>query len=209
MARNVLIVCSALLLLAFSGCSPGGPMVSVLRGNVAYSRGDFQTALVHYLATEEEAEDRGWLLFNVGNVYYAMGEQEAALAAWNDARTTLGSTTRDDFDSRQTTLVHAASYNRGVLLFQQGRFSDARDEFRYALEVNSRSMSAKRNLELTLERLESAEKATEPRETRGDGAPESTDDEQTIRILEYVRRKEAQRWFANREDEESQTVRDW
>lgn len=196
-------------LLALSGCGAGSPMLSVLRGNVAYARGDFQGALVHYLATEESLEDRGWLLFNIGNVYYAMGEQEAALAAWDDARATIISTSPDSLDGRQTTLVHAASYNRGVLFFQQGRFDIARDEFRYSLEVNSRSASAKHNLELTLERLESAEQATDPRETQGDGSTDSANDEQTIRILEYVRRKEAQRWFANREDEQLGDVQDW
>lgn len=208
MARNVLIV-TVTAFFFLSGCSAGAPMLSVLRGNVAYARGDFQSALVHYLATEEDVSDRAWLMFNVGNVYYAMGEQEAALAAWSDAQVASGIPEATSLDARQTTLVHAASYNRGVLLFQQGRFDAARDEFRYALEVNSRSMAAKRNLEITLARLESAEQASEPRETQGDGPPDPSDDEQTIRILEYVRRKEAQRWFANREDEELGDVQDW
>ena len=81
MARNVLkagvaFAACVLLVGVFAGCSSGGPMISVLRGNLAYGRGDYQTALVHYLAAEEDAADRGWLLFNTGNVYYALGEQE-------------------------------------------------------------------------------------------------------------------------------------
>ncbi len=209
MARNVLICfMAAVLIHLLTGCAEA-PIVSVLRGNVAYARGDFQGALVHYLGTDEDSDDRGWLLFNVGNVYYAMGEQEAALAAWNDARIDLESVAGDRLGSRETTLVHAASYNRGVLLYQQGRFADARDEFRYALEVNNRSLSAKRNLELTLAKLESAEKAESPAERQGDGSEPADGDSQTVRILEYVRRKEAQRWIANREDRQPDGVRDW
>lgn len=213
MARHVLKLGVALAALVLAGCSSGGPMITVLRGNLAYGRGDYQTALVHYLAAEEDAEDRGWLLFNTGNVYYALGEQEAALTAWADARTV--STPADpggDAPAGSTLLIHAASYNRGVLLYQRGDYQDAYDEFRYALTVNPQSMAAKTNLELALRRIRSAEQAEE---VGGGAAGNGSDGEPdeagaaTLRILEYVRRKEAQRWFANRESDDSSDPRDW
>ena len=198
MARHVLSLTVLLALAALSGCSAGGPMVAVLQGNLAYGRGEFQVALVHYLSAQENASDRGWLLFNSGNVYYALGEQDAALAAWNDARQT-----------GTTLLMHAASYNRGVLLYQRGDYRDAYDEFRYALSVNAKSIAAKTNLELALQKIRSAEQAEQiGEEVAGEGPGDDTD-EASLRILEYVRRKEAQRWYANRESDDTTDLRDW
>lgn len=192
-----------------SGCSAGAPMISVLRGNLAFGRGDYQTALVHYLATEEREQHRGWLLFNSGNVYYALGEQEAALAAWEDARELVTGTEGDETPSGATLLVHAASYNRGVLFYQRGEYQEAYDEFRYALSVRPQQFAAKTNLELALRRIRSAEQA----ERLGGGGVEQEGGDDagpaTLRILEYVRRKESQRWVANREMDESTDARDW
>ena len=209
MARNVLGWTTALTAaLVTIGCSSGGPIVSVLQGNMAYSRGDYQTALVRYLSTREDEAQRGWLLFNAANVYYALGEQEAALVAWNDARSAaVGSD--DSSRGGSTLLIHAASYNRGVLLHERGEYRGAYDEFRYALSVNPRSAVAKVNLELALQKIRSAEQA----EQRGGGPADDVGGEDagqaTLRILEYVRRKEAQRWFANRESDDTSHQQDW
>ena len=211
MARYVLRVAIALAAVwVLSGCSSGNPMVSVVRGNLAYGRGDYQGALVHYLSTSQQNSNRGWLLFNTGNVYYALGEQEAALTAWEDARNALVDPDAEAAGGGSTNLlIHAASYNRGVLFYQRGEYRDAYDEFRYALSVNSQSLSAKANLELSLQKIRSAEQA---QEIGGGAAREETEGEMgatTIRILEYVRRKEAQKWFANREADDSPDARDW
>ena len=207
MARHVLIVAAVVVL---SGCTAAGPMVSVLRGNLAYSRGDYQTALVHYLSARESAEERGWLLFNSGNVYYALGEQEAALSSWDEARSAALSGTETSGDQAvPTVLIHATSYNRGVLLYQRGEYRRAYDEFRYALSVSPHIIAAKTNLELSLQKLRAAEQARRI----GGGAPEAPGDAEegqaSLRILEYVRRKEAQRWFANRESDDTTDPRDW
>ena len=208
--RSVLSMLIVLAAMVTAGCGSTGPMLSVLRGNLAYSRGDYQSALVHYLATDETSDDRGWILFNTGNVYYALGEQEAALSSWDQARQAAGSL--EDGGSgagRATMLIHAASYNRGVLFYQRGEYRSAYDEFRYALAVNSQSVPAKANLELALQKIRAAEQAQQM------GGNEVAEDDgeatgpATLRILEYVRRKETQRWFANRELDESDDPRDW
>jgi tetratricopeptide (TPR) repeat protein len=209
MARNVLATIVFVGVLLLTGCTQVPPALRVMRGNVAYNRGDFQNALVHYLSTEESAEDRGWLMFNIGNVYYAMGEQEAALRAWEEARTTLAGSDRRAFQNRETLLVHAASYNRGVLYYQRGQYRDALAEFRFALEVNNRSLAAKTNLELTLLRLESSEQAEQVERPGESDGNDASADSSTLRILDYVRRKEAQRWVANREQAEPVDSRDW
>ncbi len=211
MARNAVrlgALFGALALLL--GCAPVRPVLSVIRGNLAYGRGDYQAALLHYLSTEHDTASQGWLLFNTANVYFALGEQEAALEAWDRARQAVAAL---DSESRAaaTTLIHAASYNRGVLLYQQGEYRAAYDEFRYALKVESRSVAAKENLELALQKTRAAEQGSQA-ESTADPVSDETDDERgstTLRILEYVRRKEAQRWHASREIDELTDPRDW
>lgn len=208
MARYVLI--ALVPVAAFvSGCSAAGPMVSVIRGNMAYGRGDYQTALVHYLSAEPEAAHRGWLIYNSGNVYYSLGEQDAALSAWDNARRAIVDADSGAVRSAPGQLLHAASYNRGVLLYQRGEYRAAYDEFRYALSIDSRSVAAKTNLELALQKALAAEQAEQigpgPVSDRAAEDPGPA----TMRILEYVRRKESQRWYASRDTEGPSDPRDW
>ena len=193
---------AALAIGLLSGCTPSRPVVPVLRGNFAYARGDYQAALVHYLSSTSGTTDP-WVLFNTANVYYALGELDAALATWDEARLA----TVDSASS--SLLVHAASFNRGVLLYERGQFGLAYDEFRYALELVPGSLSAKINLELALDRSRAADPSPGPGATEEPGDATDPDDTSTLRILEYVRRKEANQWTPNRDDIITDTSRDW
>ncbi len=214
MARNSvrLGVLSGLMsgvLVLVLGCSSAGPVLAVIRGNMAYGRGDYQAALLRYLSADDEAY-QGWLLYNAGNVYFALGEQDAALEAWDQARKAV---IEGNAVSRTAaaTLVHAASYNRGVLFYQRGEYRAAYDEFRYALTVESGNVAAKENLELSLHKTRAAEQGSQIG-SGVDPVSGQTDDDRgptTMRILEYVRRKEAQRWYASREIDAITDPRDW
>jgi len=219
MARYVLKTTILLLAaLAVAACGGHGSVTEVLRGNFAYSRGDYQNALVHYMVAVEDAPSDAWTRFNIGNVYYALGEHEAALEVWHDARRAVEEV--DNAGASQLSLIYATSYNRGVLLYQQGQYEAAYEELRYALSVNSRSSDAKANLELALSKLQAANAVAGGDEAipgeAGGVSPTPPDDpgdngpgEQTLRILEYVRRKETQQWFANREIESQDHPQDW
>lgn len=209
----------ALTVMLVVSCGNVGSIVEVMRGNLAYSRGDYQGALVHYMVAAEEEPADGWTKFNIGSVYYALGERDAALEIWHEAR--VSAETADGPGSSELALIFASSYNRGVVFYQRGDYTAAYEEFRYALSMNSRSPEAKANLELAFAKLEAATGSAEGREneagtgsaagvstTPGEGESESPD-EQTLRILEYVRRKESQQWFANREIESDEQPEDW
>jgi len=217
MARHVLRISLLVALSAFlAGCGGYGSIIEVLRGNLAYSRGDFQGALVHYMVAIEDEPSDAWTRFNIGNVYYALGEHDAALEVWDDARRVIEDT--ESAAANELSLIYAASYNRGVLLYQQGQYAAAYDELKYALSVNDRSIDAKANLELSLRKLQAANAASANAGGAAQGTggvtttPPGADqgpEEQTLRILEYVRRKETQQWFANREIESQDQPRDW
>lgn len=215
MERPILRIVGLITLVAsLASCGGYGPILRTMRGNLAYDRGEYQTALIHYMSALEE-ESGAWIRFNIGNVYFALGEQEAALQVWQEARDQLASD-EDKLAGTDVDLVYAASYNRGVLLYQQGRYRQAYDEFRYALSVNTRSRATKANLELALRKLQAAEAAAAGGEPSPGGVSDTAAQaegqdpgEQTLRILEYVRRKEARQWFANRDTEQQQQSQDW
>lgn len=205
------------LVAVLTSCGGSGAIIQVLRGNLAYDRGEYQSALVHYMTALGDEASGAWVQFNIGNVYYALGEHEAALRVWQEARDTVSGETGAPGRSALD-LIHATSYNRGVLLYQQGRYAPAYEEFRYALSVNNRSTAAKANLEIALRKLQAAEAASagEPAsgagglsETPPPGGEEEGPGDQTLRILEYVRRKEARQWFANRDAEQQAQSQDW
>ncbi len=204
MARNVLAVVGIALVsvITVAGCTAARPVVPVLRGNLAYSRGDFQSALVHYLSADDAASDP-WVLFNTANVYYALGEQEAALETWDAARIAANAV------DLSPALVHAASFNRGVLLFERGQFASSYDEFRYALSLVPASMSTKINLELALDRSRSSESSGSSSESDEPADTPGEEDTSTLRILEYVRRQEANQWIPNTDDVQDGSARDW
>ena len=74
--------------------------------------------------------------------------------------------------------------------------------------MNNGSLAAKINLELTLLRLNAEEQLTPQTGEQPSGESAEIGSE-ALRVLEFVRRKEQQRWEANRERESSEFQRDW
>lgn len=183
-----------------SSCGIAEPHVSVMRGNYAFGQGRFQAATVAYLHALEREQYREWISFNLGNVYHSLGESESALGMWQMARAA---------DSE--TLLFGVHYNTGLLLYEAGRYREAYEEFVSALRLNPASIAAKINLELALERVQAAEAVGAPRRSeqveRPEQVPEASDESR--RILEHIRRREEQRWFAVEEIPEEERPRDW
>lgn len=201
--KNVLLsLAIAVSFYTLAGCNAYRPHFLTIRANYNVSRGDYQPAIVDYLRAQDNRQYARWLSYNLGTVYHYLGESNAALERWEYA---LGSDAAD--------LVYSARFNTGVFFFEQGRNREARRYFRAALESHPTSTAAKRNLELTLERLtaeadltgeisgrtESSENRRASTETRESGS----------RMLDYVRRKEEQRWRANRRHSVNPQIEDW
>lgn len=194
-----------ILLLPFllTGCNAYFPHLRVIRANYSVSRGEYQPAIVDYLRAREATEYEHWLAYNLGTVYHYLGESGAASVQWETAR-------ESDVDD----LMFGASFNRGVFLFEQGRYEEAYREFRFALRVSPGSREAKENLELTLERIDAGseldgEPAREAGASSGASGDADGDGAGTTRMLDYVRRKEEQRWRANSEMAPPREDRDW
>lgn len=163
-------------------CSAGDPYLSVVEGNYAFGQGRYQGATVHYLQALSGKSHKRWISYDLGNVYHALGEAEAALDMWNKA-----STTTDDG------LLYAISYNQGVQYYELGDYRKAYDAFRKSLEYDAASLNAKINLELSLRKLQPSSEGSSPRAVAA-STENSVSEQDSRRILEYVRRKEAQQW---------------
>jgi len=189
MEKNVLIVLAVVSLFLVS-CGPMDVIVPVLKGNYAYQRGEYQEATVNYLAALSGERYQEWIRYNLGNVYRALGEGEAALEMWNMAETAQ--------NPQMLFLVH---FNRGTLYFELGNYREAYEEFKRALELDHTSIDAKVNLEMSLEKIQAGKSgAVSPAKSQEDSKQKIQDNLQ--RILEYVRHKEGDHWASSRENPE-------
>ena len=185
----LLIMCVAVL----TGCGKLGPYFRVFQGAKAYANGDYQQANISYI--EARTEDYGhWIAYNLGAVYYALGEIDAAESEWFVAQ-----------GAPDNELAYRVLYNYGVLLYERGEYARAYEKFRNALEINPSGLEAKINLELTIEKLEISEGSPE-------AAVSSQQDEQMSGeidlIMNYLKKMEGAVWQSTEELEYKPLPRD-
>jgi len=152
---------SAVLALA-SSCSNAAARLAVLEGNAAFARGERQDALARYLAAGPGEVQS----FDLGNVYAAMGEAEAARS--------LLSPLRDASDPR---VAFGAAYNLGLLELELGRHDEAIAALRAALRARPGELEAKRALELAVEASRNARSASAASRSPTAEGPDSGGDE--------------------------------
>ena len=190
---------TVLLVLLLGSCSSSRSHLSIFRGNQDYIKGNFQEANLKYLQPLDDTQGKydEWIHYNLGNTYFVLGESSSAEAEWVQA---LGTTDR--------ALLFSIYFNLGVYYYDEGRYEDAYVYFRKSLEIDRTVMDAKINLELSLEKIESREsgqpKAVNQAEETGNEQEDYTD-----RILEYVKRKEEERWVSPDVSEEPGPINDW
>jgi len=188
------IISQIFILFLFYSCNFMEPGFSVLKGNYSYQLGKFQQATVSYLKGLESKNYEERIYYNMGNVFFSLGESSAALEVWSNAESTV------NLDLR-----YRLSFNKGVLYYQLGKYRDASVMFKKALIANPASLDAKINLELTLVKLASRVSGTNSHipDTKG-----GTNPVETVRMLEYIKRKEGQLWFSSQKESENNTE-DW
>jgi len=200
MKRSLVMAMLAAAVLAVSSCTPYAPHARVVRANYNVSRGEYQAAIVDYLRALESGEYELWLSYNLANVYHYLGESGAAMDRWNGAQ-----------NADVADLIFGAAFNSGVYLYEQGRYDEAFQRFRYALTIDPTNVDAKRNLELTLEKIDAESEIADEGGTTSSATTEQNAQEPGAgtRMLDYVRRKEEQRWRASSETDTEPGVQDW
>lgn len=172
-----LVLTIGALLFAVS-CSAASSYLTVAQGNYAYDRGSYQTATVDYLAAQRAGFFPGWVAYDLGNVYHALGESDGASAEWTKAE-----------KASDPRVVAATLFNEGLLDYELGRYREAYNRFRGVLEITPADIAAKVNLELSFAKMTT--KKVPPRSGgRGEPIAVKHKNNQANQILDIVRQKE-------------------
>lgn len=166
------------LLVITSSCRDAMPSAHVLSGNMSFTRGLYQKAILQYLEAEDDMSfGKDVVYYNLANVYYSLGEGDAALQTWSMAEENT-----DNVD-----ILFRIAFNRGVLYYNWGRYDEAYRSFRRALKLNPADIDSKINLEGSLSRI----RTNVPQNSTG---VVDEEDRSSQYLLDYVQRKEADSW---------------
>ena len=113
--KVLLILCIPIL----AGCTRLTPYLKVATGNHKFSNGDYQAANIAFIDAGKNGTYEHWISYNLGAVYYALGEVAAAETEWQIATGT-----------QNETLAYKVHFNYGVLLFERGLYAEAYEKFR-------------------------------------------------------------------------------
>ena len=99
-------------------------------------------------------------------------------------------------------------FNKGVKSFDEGNYSSAFDHFKNSLILNPSSLEAKRNLELTILKIETLKSNQEG--SSSSSGRSKTDLRQHSNLLNYVKRQEIRQWKYTQEDGQKEKFQnDW
>jgi Ca-activated chloride channel homolog len=111
-------------------------------GNRAYERGDYETAVKHYMEALQTEPNNARIYFNLGNALSKLGKGEEARAAWDQSNTLTPSA----IDQSK------ATYNKGNVAAEQQKWEQALQEYRNALKMNPNDADAKHNYEMAVKK---------------------------------------------------------
>lgn len=192
-----------LLVCALSSCRLVRVHFGVAQAVNDYAHGEYQDANRRLIELRDAPGFEPWISYNLGTVYYALGEPAAAAEAWEE---TGFASARD--------LAFRVEFNMGVIEYERGAYDAAYERFRHALELDPSSVEAKVNLELAFERMErrgpsggeNVEQPDRPAEPEDEPGPE------VRRLLQYVERLERDAWSSTERIEPAEAtgeVPDW
>jgi tetratricopeptide (TPR) repeat protein len=186
-----MLACAALSLasLGFAGCSRVADYARVVEANRLHERGDYQGAIVAYLAAGRAFP--ATVDYDLANVYARLGEYAAASSLYSSSRKEAGKASAAGASGG---IAADCYFNEGVALFERGRFEASWMSFRSALAgadpAGSFAIDARRNLELAWRAWKKSSLAP-PRTMAGSLPGEPGRDESELRLLQ---RLETGRW---------------
>lgn len=192
------VVLSLIFLLFFS-CSGIKSYVTVFLGNTTFSNNEFEKANYYYLhSINEKYQD--YVNYNLGNVYFSVGESGEAYVKWKSILDNGNSVNKD--------LNYRTNFNLGFLSFEQGKYEDAFLFYKEALKIEPKSLAAKKNMEAVINKLNSiTEIKNVQQETQAKSLGEISSGAK--KILENVKRREDYRWNTEKIEEKSVSEKFW
>ena len=185
------------LIIILSSCNNTTAYLDVIEGNYAFSRGEYQDANLNYLGVRDIKIYKDYISYNLGNVYYALGEIDSAFKEWGSVDEKL-----------VNELTIRSLFNTGVLLFELSRYEEASKIFRNILELDSSHVKAKINLEHCIQKINFTSENKIDYQGSSLGPLKKTDD--VSRVLDFVKRRETYIWkSSNESNQNNSTLKDW
>ncbi len=139
---TVTVIIGAIAVASVPAVHGKGYVDAVRKGNEAYTKGDYKTALEQYHVAEADLPESPELEYNMGGALYQQEAYEEATEKFSNA---LNST------DIQTTAK--AQYNLGNAFYRSGDYMKAIESYKKALDITPDDMDAKFNLELARKML--------------------------------------------------------
>ena len=195
MEKIILVSILIFSLVLISSCNVSLEHFIVADGNYDYSKGEYQNAAMKYLSLPEDTPFPGYIEYNLGNVFYALGESEAAVEEWEKAAAT-----------EDAGLLFRVVFNQGVLFFESGLYDKSFHAFKAALELEPSNITVKINLEFVLQKLNGTQQNVR---IQIDLTTEKPPGDEVTRILEYIKRKEEWSWQSSEDQQLEPNRNDW
>jgi tetratricopeptide (TPR) repeat protein len=122
-------------------CNYVEPGLQVFWGNYNSDQGNFQKANLAYLNSLDKSELNMLIHYNLGNTYYRLGESESAIIRWDKVKAT------------EVDIQFRLVFNRVSIFMKRKLSGSSKGVFKRAVLLNSSSLDAKVNLELSLNRV--------------------------------------------------------
>jgi tetratricopeptide (TPR) repeat protein len=184
-------------LIAASSCSNSRVYLDVIEGNYAFSRGEYQEANFDYARVKGIEPYTEYISYNLGNVFYALGEIDSAVKEWESIN-----------ENGKMEITVRKLFNTGVLLFELSRYEESYKIFRHVLEIDPSNINAKINLEYSIQKMNFTTENRAPLSETPVKDLQKTDD--VSRILDFVKRKETNIWESeNNSNSDLSKLKDW
>jgi Ca-activated chloride channel family protein len=161
--------------------------LEIVKGNIRFSRGKYAEAVASYAEALKDPGAAPYASYALGNVYFAMEQDEAALERYAEAE-------KNAHERKNRELVYRSRYNSGVVRFANGDYEAAAVDFRRALEADGSRVEAIVNFELSLLQLMREKEDAQVRTTQRGSVSEDERRRKSEILFDFVRQKEADRW---------------
>ncbi len=163
----------------------------VQEGIEAYEKGDYESALKHFIDAQLNHPDKPELYYNIGNAFYKKGDYESAAKNYREA-----------LSSEDKALKQKAYYNLGNANFKMQKLEDAVSGYEDALNIEPEDLKARQNLEFTKKVIEQ-KKQEPPQDCENDKNDQKQGEEQENK------KDESRQGDESSEDKDEQSRQGW
>ena len=196
---NAALVTTSLLF--FSGCS--SQTSDILKGTISFHQKQYRHAVSRFMKASEEAAatsnylNQNYAIYDLGTAYIMLGEEDAALEQFNSIA-----------DDAPDAVRYSAFYNAGVIAWRNSDFDTARNYFRKALEINSTSIDAKINFELSLQQIDAKGKQNQSNQIQA-SQEESSSPNLEKAVFQHIKENDQKQWKNSESKSNSNLAEDY